>query len=343
MVNEIVPYENPAQKKKSFLGGIFGFLLCVKKPTPPAYQEIQSIHHVLPREGILRQMIDIFIANTERPRITPDDGKIKISWEQFLRQEADSYSEAMTGAPVCVLVKTPTDAWLVALTRTVKIRWPDLIFTSRPKTYERYNLDDAESFLKKQLQTREYEVLRDTECWKAIVSPFKNKKLDLMSGYWFKWKGSPVNALQKPLSEKSTLNSARLFTLDIPHLLTHLQNFHSTIEMDEQKKKKYISSEIYTRPEDYDHPRSVGHMTEYFLSGGSLTGFRGRYFADPGLVAHGVEDNFNGLYLVREISYSGTERRIVIPAPQNGVRLLYKAEEKMYLPLRKVPELEQRS
>ena len=342
MANEIIPYENPPDsQKKSFLGGILGFLCCLKTGnTKPAYQEIQSIHHVLPREGILRQVIDIFIANTERPRTTSHDGKIKISWEQFLRQEADSYSEAMTGAPVCVLVKTPTDSWLVALTRTVKLRWPDLVFGLRPKTYERYNLDDQEAFLKKQLQTREYEILRDTEKWKAIISPFKDKKLDLMSGYLFKWKGSPENAVRKPLSVKSSQTSARLFALDIPRLLKNLQDFHSCIEMDEQKKKKYISSEIYTRPEDYDHPRSVGHMTEYFLSGDSLAGFRGRYFVDPGLVVNGLEDNFNGLYPVREVSFKNGQRRITIPPPENGVRLIYKAEEKLYLPLCKMLELE---
>ena len=110
--------------------------------------------------------------------------------------------------------------------------------------------------------------------------------------------------------------------------------------MDEQKKKKYISSEIYTRPEDYDHPRSVGHMTEYFLSGDSLAGFRGRYFVDPGLVVNGIEDNFNGLYPVREVSLKNGQRRITIPPPENGARLIYKAEEKLYLPLCKMLELE---
>ena len=174
MTNEIVPY-NP-QKKTFNFKSLLGFLLCIKnRDFQPAYQEIQSIHHVLPREEILRQMIDIFITNTERPHSSLRGRR----WGQFMEEAAASYSEAMSGAPICVLVKTPKDAWLVGLTRTVKLRWPEFLFESKPKTYERHNLDDYEAFLKKQLETREYEILRDTEKWKAIISPFKNKKLDL--------------------------------------------------------------------------------------------------------------------------------------------------------------------
>jgi hypothetical protein len=138
MANEVIPYENPpASQKKSFLNGILGFLLCLKTNTSqPAYQEIQSIHHVLPREEILRQMIDLFIANTERPlpswRKTPQ--KKKITWAELMEEEAAAYSEAMSGAPICALVKTPKDAWLVAITRTVKLRWPEFVFESKPKT-----------------------------------------------------------------------------------------------------------------------------------------------------------------------------------------------------------------
>ena len=340
MTNEIISYENPPQKKKSFLSGILGFLLYLRTPSQPTYQEIQSIHHVLPREEILRQMIDIFITNTERPIPSwrKDPLKKKIIWEEFLRAEADSYSEAMTGAPICALVKTQTDAWLVALTRTVKLRWPEFIHEANPKINERYNLDDYEAFLKKQLQTREYEVLHDTECWKAIISPFKDKKLDLMSGYLFKWK-NPTMPLQTPLSEESAMNSARLFTLDIPNLLKNLQNFHASIEMDKQKKKQYLSSEIYSRPEDYEHLRGYGRMTLIKPTEDDLV-IKTRYFVDPGLVAHGVEDNFNGLYPMREISFQDGKRRVVIPPPQNGARLIYKAEEKFYLPQRKTLELE---
>ena len=262
----------------------------------------------------------------------------KISWENHLRQVSTSYSEAMSGAPVCALVKTPTDAWLVALTRTVKLRWPDLIFDSRPKTFERYNLDDEKGFVQKQLRTHEYEIMRETEGWKAVISPFRDKKLDLMSGYLFKWKGDALTGFgQSPLSQKSALQSARLFALNVPNLLKNMQNFYTVLETDEQKKKKYIGSEIYSRPEDYDNPRSYGHMTEYFVSGDFLS-FRGRYFVDPGLVVHGLEENFSGLYPVREISFKDGKRRIVIPPPENGARLIYKAEEKFYLPLCKMLE-----
>ena len=338
MTNEIVSYENtPIPQKKSSWGGILGFLLCLRTgTTKPACQEIQSIHHVLPSEEILRQIIDLFIANTQRPEPASCGGTI--SWDEHMRQIGDSYSEAMSGAPVCALIKTPTDAWLVALTRTVKLRWPKLILGSEQKSYERLNLDDFDAFLKKQLKTREYQILRHTESWKAVISPFNGKKLDLMSGYLFKWKGDMILA-QTPLSAKSKVHRARLFALNVPNLLKNMQNFHTHIEEDEEKKKKYISSEIYTRPEDYDHPRSVGHTTEYFVSGDFLS-FRGRYFIDPGLVVHGVEESFNGLYPVREISFKDGKRRIVIPPPQNGERLIYKAEEKFYLPMRKTPELE---
>ena len=345
MANEVIPYENPpASQKKSFLNGILGFLLCLKtNASQPAYQEIQSIHHVLPREEILRQMIDLFIANTERPALSPHQNPCQGgSWKNFFEEKGASYSEAMSGAPICALVKTPKDAWLVAITRTVKLRWPEFVFESKPKTYERHNLDDYEAFLKKQLGTNEYEILRDTECWKAIISPFKDKKLDLMSGYLFKWKGDAITGLlkQSPLSKNSPMQSARLFSLNVPNLLKNMQNFHSSIEEDKKKKKKYLSSEMYTRPEDYEHPRSWGHMTEYCFSGGDLSGLRGRYFWDPGLVVHGVEKNFDGLYPVREISYKDGKRRIVIPPPKNGERLIYKAEEKFYLPMKKTPELE---
>ena len=258
-----------------------------------------------------------------------------------MEEEAASYSEAMTGAPVCVLVKTPKDAWLVGITRTVKLRWPEFCFESKPKMYERHNLDDYEAFLKKQLQTREYEVLHDTEGWKAIISPFKNKKLDLMSGYLFKWKENFMDGLRRsPLSDKSSEVYDRLCQLDVQNLLKNLQKFHSTIEMEEQKKKRYLGSEMYSRPEDYEHIRMFGHMTEYIIRGDSLGGLRGRYFYDPGLVVHGIEDNFNGLYPMREISFKRPERRIVIPPPQNGARLIYKSEEKFYLPMKKTPELE---
>ena len=347
MANEIIPYENTnssQEKKKSFLNGILGFLLCLRSNTSqPAYQEIQSIHHVLPREEILRQMIDLFIANTERPTLSQhQDPRRGGSWQNFFEEEGASYSEAMSGAPICALVKTPKVSWLVAITRTVKLRWPELIYETKPKTYERHNLDDYETFLKKQLKTQEYEILRDTECWKAIISPLKDKKLDLMSGYLFKWKKDSIMHFlkQSPLSEKSPMQSARLFALNVPNLLRSMQNFHSTIEEDQEKKKKYLSSEIYTRPEDYEHIRGWGHMTEYRFSGGDLSGLRGRYFWDPGLVVHGVEKNFDGLYPVREISYKDGKRRIVIPPPKNGERLIYKAEEKFYLPMRKIPELE---
>ena len=349
MANEIIPYKNMSEsrKKKSFLGGILGFLWCFRtNTTQPAYQEIQSIHHVLPREEILRQMIDLFITNTERPLPSwRKENRTKITWVEFCEEEGASYSEAMAGAPICALVKTPKDAWLVAITRTVKLRWPELVFESKPKTYERHNLDDYEAFLKKQLETKEYEILRDTERWKAIISPFKDKKLNLMSGYLFKWKGNnPASLQQAPLSSKSQVNSARLFALDIPNLLKNMQNFHSVIEEDNIKRKKYLSSEMYSRPEDYDHVRRFGHMTEWIFSGqawkSSLVGLKGRYFWDPGLVAHGVEENFDGLYPMREISFKDGKRRIVIPPPKNGERLIYKAEEKFYLPLRKTPELQ---
>lgn len=345
MSNEIIPYtpSDSSSKKKSFLGGVLGFLWCVKaSTTKPAYQEIQSIHHVLPREGILRQMIDLFITNTQRP-LPPwqKENRRKVSWNELMEEEAAAYSEAMSGAPVCALVKTPTDAWLVAITRTVKLRWPEFVFESKPKMYERYNLDDYEAFLKKQLQTREYEILRHTEGWKAIISPFKGKKLDLMSGYMFQWKEGFTTGLQKaPLSKTSPECYNRMCRLDVATLLKNMQNFHATIEMDAQKKKRYLSSEMYSRPEDYDHCVRYGHMTEYILSGGSLVGLKGRYFWEPGLVAHGVEDNFNGLYPMREISFKDGKRRIVIPPPENGERLIYKVEEKFYLSMNKVHELE---
>ena len=345
MANEVIPYENTHQeKKKSFLNGILGFLLCLKTNTSqPAYQEIQSIHHVLPREEILHQMIDLFITNTQRP-LPPwqKENRKKVTWNEFFEEQAAAYSEAMAGAPVCALVKTPTDAWLVAITRTVKLRWPEFVFESKPKMYERHNLDDYEAFLKKQLGTNEYEILRDTECWKAIVSPFKDKKLDLMSGYLFKWKGDAITGLlkQSPLSKNSPMQRARLFALNVPNLLKNMQNFHSSIEEDKKKKKKYLSSELYSRPEDYNNIVRRGHMTEYIFSGGSLVGLKGRYFWEPGLVAHGVEDNFNGLYSMREISFKEGKRRFVIPPPKNGERLVYKAEEKFYIPMRKTPELE---
>lgn len=345
MANEIIPYKNTQQeKKKSFLNGILGFLLCLKTNTSqPAYQEIQSIHHVLPREEILRQMIDLFITNTQRPALSPHQDPCQGgSWQNFFEERAAAYSEAMSGAPVCALVKTPTDAWLVAITRTVKLRWPEFVFESKPKMYERHNLDDYEAFFKKQLQTREYEILRDTEGWKAIISPFKDKKLDLMSGYMFQWKGDTTTGLlkQSPLSEKSQMKSARLFALNVPNLLRSMQTFHSTIEEDKKKKEKYLSCEMYSRPEDYNNIVRRGHMTEYIFSGGSLVGLKGRYFWEPGLVAHGVENNFNGLYPMREISFKEGKRRFVIPPPKNGERLVYKAEEKFYIPMRKTPELE---
>jgi len=343
MTNELVPYENAPQKKKSFLSGLLGFLWCFKvNTTEPAYQEIQSIHHVLPREEILRQMIDIFITNTQRPIPSwrKDPNKKKITWAEFMEEKAASYSEAMSGAPVCALVKTPTDAWLVAITRTVKLRWPEFVFESKPKMYERHNLDDYAAFLKKQLETREYEILRDTEGWKAIISPFKNKKLDLMSGYVFKWKENFVTGLKRaPLSDKSSEFYDRIHQLDVVNLLKNLQKFHTTIEMDELKKKRYLSSEMYSRPEDYEHIQRYGHMSSISFVG-DYPLLKGRYFWEPGLVASGVEDNFNGLYPMREISYKGKEGRIVIPPPENGARLIYKAEEKFYLPLNKVPELE---
>ena len=347
MTSEIIPYESTSQaKKKSFLNGILGFLLCLRtNPSQPAYQEIQSIHHVLPREEILRQMIDLFIANTERPLPSwrKDPQKKKITWAEFMEEWAAAYSEAMAGAPICALVKTPKDAWLVAITRTVKLRWPEFVFESKPKMYERHNLDDYEAFFKKQLATREYEILHDTECWKAIISPFKDKKLDLMSGYLFKWKGNnpdPVSLQQTPLSKTSQIRSARLFTLDVPNLLHNIQKFHSTIEEDNTKRKKYLSSEMYSCPEDYNNIVRCGHMTKYILVGGSFVGVKGRYFWEPGLVAKGVEKNFDGLYPMREISFKDGKRRIVIPPPKNGERLIYKAEEKFYLPMRKTPELE---
>lgn len=349
MANEVIPYENPpASQKKSFLNGILGFLLCLKTNTSqPAYQEIQSIHHVLPREEILRQMIDLFIANTQRP-ISPweKENRKKVTWREFFEEQAAAYSEAMSGAPICALVKTPKDAWLVAITRTVKLRWPEFVFESKPKTYERHNLDDYEAFLKKQLGTNEYEILRDTECWKAIISPFKDKKLDLMSGYLFKWKGDAITGLlkQSPLSKNSPMQSARLFALNVPNLLKNMQNFHSSIEEDKKKKKKYLSSEMYSRPEDYNNIVRHGHMTEYIFSGktweSSLIGLKGRYFWEPGLVAKNVEKNFNGLYPMREISFKEGKSRIVIPSPKKGERLIYKAEEKFYLPMKKTPELE---
>jgi len=346
MTNEIIPYmpSDHSSKKKSFLGGILGFLWSLKvSENLPAYQEIQSIHHVLPREEILRQMIDLFITNTERPLPSwrKDPQKKKITWAEFWEEEAAAYSEAMSGAPVCALVKTPTDAWLVAITRTVKLRWPEFVFESKPKMYERFNLDDYEAFLKKQLETREYEILRHTQGWKAIISPFKDKKLDLMSGYMFKWKEGFATGLKRaPLSKKSSEFYNRMCQLDVATLLKNMQNFHATIEMDAQKKKKYLSSEMYSRPEDYDNIVRRGHMTEYIFSGSSLVGLKGRYFWEPGLVAHGVEDNFNGLYPVREISFKAGKRRIVIPPPKNGERLIYKVEEKFYLPFNKVHELE---
>ena len=342
MTNEIIPYQKAPQKKRSFLGGILGFLLCFEKTnSQPVYQEIQSIHHVLPREEILHQIIDIFITNTERPIPTwrKDPKKKKITWAEFLEAEADSYSEAMTGVPICALVKTPTNSWLVALTRTVKLRWPEFIFETKPKIYERYNLDDYEAFLKKQLQTREYEVLRDTEGWKAIISPFKDKKLDLMSGYLFKWKGNPIMPLQTPLSEKSPIRSAPLFTLDISNLLQNLQIFHTSIEIDNKKRKQYLGSEMYSRPEDYEHLRSHGYMASIKPTEDDFV-IKKRYFCDPGLVVKGGEDNFKDLYPLRGTSFKDDKRRIAIPPPKKGARLIYKAEEKFYLPHKKTLELE---
>ncbi|MBQ7413161.1 MAG: hypothetical protein IJV07_02675 [Alphaproteobacteria bacterium] len=315
----------PCDKKKSD-GGFWGFLRRLRgmRNNAVARQEIQSVKHFLPQEGVLRQMIDQFITKTKKPPRSL----------LFFKELSSTYSEAMQGVPVCVLVTTPKDAWALGLTRTVILKWPDFLFSTCPTTEVRINLDDNR-IAEQQIaaMSRGYEIMRETEQWKAIAAPIQKGKIDLERGYLYGWKENLLTLTISPVSDKSKSSYHRLTQLKIPSLLEKMQQFYTAVELDQVKAKKYIGHEMYSAPEDYDHIRGWGHCTEYYGFTSREIIMRGRYFVDPGLVVHGTERNFRQLYPLREISVERPPR-LVIPAPKNGERLIYKAEEKYlkYLP-----------
>ena len=273
-------------------------------------QVVQSVYPLFPNDKVLNKIIKMFVNSAH--------GHDYINGKY--------YSRAIMGKPICALVRTDKENWLLAMTRSVKVEWPKYDFSNErmvvrildtlsKKNHKKYagrvygchvhsvNFDEA---MKESSKEAPF-VLRKTECPDFLVFPMNGKRVESKKGFRIQQKES---VLFKALnSSEYRKRVEQVFTLKT---LSKLWEVYSTVEKDPKLYEKYLKGEIVGEPADYNHPVVRFHATAYETGFSDAYGGRGSI---PGVLPVDVKGN---------VCYGKT--RFEIPAPEKEQRLLYKSE-----------------
>lgn len=278
-------------------------------------QSFQSVHSIYPNDKIMNKIIHMFV----NPGHHYDSGTY--------------YSRAITGEPMCGLIQTDKEAWLAAITRSVKLEWPGYSFSHKsmlqrisgiaqginlgsahPKYCGTcYGCDihqiDLDEWTKTH-STEEYRILRNTECADILVFPLDGKIVGFKKG--FRIQKEKLGLWKTHFIGQDRTYKKRLDAVFTPETLEKLWTVYLEIEKDPKLHDQIIKEEIHGEPGDKTHPAVRFHATIYK---GDFSACYGGWGMIPGVEA---VDSEGKVYK--------RETRLTIPAPENGARLPYKNE-----------------
>ncbi len=315
------------------MSDILGALVCLKHAlTRPTVQERRVQNQVVQQVLSFRLRDDIF-NKVVQTFVEPARG--------YGRGGGKCYSRAITGDPICAIVITNKEPWIVAITRSVKVEWPEfdtspeLIFNRlanfrnmcRGISSGRIDLTDVDKASRQQAQHRnpnEPRILRETEGRDFMALPVIGKNLiSFKNGFRIQIlnkEPSGIRPLRLECDTKYRKRVQEVFTADT---LDKLWQVYSKVEQDPVLYDKYLKGEIVGEPVDHQHPLAIWHASLYEDDFSHCYATGGRV---PGI----LPVNTNGQVYQRKT-------RLTIPPPPDGARLLYKSE----MPLLSAPVLTQ--